>query len=157
MGEQFYSHELAKRFANPVDMSDAAFIRDISRRLTEKATKIAALEAELADLRAKGTPAQSDIACAIATRALISEGYNDGDIESVIAAHVAPLRARLDEAEGHLAHCVQMIQWMSGSNDFSPDGQAHQGWLKMFPGYEESRHYLATLTTPTAEKGAGDE
>lgn len=32
-----------------------------------------------------------------------------------------------------LREAYHAIQWMSGSSDFSPEGKAHQGWLKTRP------------------------
>lgn len=65
--------------------------------------RIAALESELAALKPRLAVRQTDTDCAIAIRALISEGYNDGDIECVIRAHVAsetePWRKRCEELE----------------------------------------------------------
>ena len=36
----------------------------------------------------------------------------------------------VDQLRHHLNEMIETVQWMSGSADFGPDGQAHEGWLK---------------------------
>ena len=53
-------------------------------------------------------------------------------------AYIGPMRdcpthgesPKLQRAREALEKAVDVILWMSGSADFAPGGQAHQGWLK---------------------------
>lgn len=41
--------------------------------------------------------------------------------------------ARADAAKKvrlHLDEMIETVIWMSGSADFGPEGQAHEGWIK---------------------------
>ena len=46
---------------------------------------------------------------------------------------------RLREA---LEEMLETVYWMSGSSDFSPEGQAHAGWVKVQPKIEKARQAL---------------
>lgn len=37
---------------------------------------------------------------------------------------------QVSDLRGLLREAADMIQWMSGSNDFAPGGQAYEGWRK---------------------------
>lgn len=50
---------------------------------------------------------------------------------------IAALKARLAETQGAL-------QWCSGSDDFSPGGKAHEGWLKV-------RHLVSFTPKPATD------
>jgi hypothetical protein len=63
--------------------------------------------------------------------------------------------ARLEQAVGHVSELLDAAQWMTGSNDFSPEGQAHRGWLKFRPALERARAFLAQ--EPIAALAAGKE
>lgn len=58
-----------------------------------------------------------------------------------------------DEARAHLAEMVDTVIWMSGSSDFSPEGQAHEGWAKARPKLSAALDWLKAnggfRSTPT--------
>ena len=74
------------------------------------AARCAALEAELAD-----------------TLRFEQEARNATAREKV--AHQKSLSALAGMREA-LANAVGVIQWMSGSPSFAPEGEAHKGWIK---------------------------
>lgn len=37
------------------------------------------------------------------------------------------------DAKQHLANLADAVIWMSGSDSFSPDGEAHEGWVNIRP------------------------
>ena len=41
-----------------------------------------------------------------------------------------------------LEEMIETVYWMSGSSDFSPEGQAHAGWVKVQPKVENARRVL---------------
>ena len=41
-----------------------------------------------------------------------------------------------------LEDTLEVAYWMSGSTDFSPEGQAHKGWLLARPKLEKARQAL---------------
>lgn len=41
------------------------------------------------------------------------------------------LEQELQSARKLIDECVEKIEWMSGSPSFAPEGEAHQGWLKV--------------------------
>jgi hypothetical protein len=44
---------------------------------------------------------------------------------------VVKLEKRVEELEAALLEAEGAIEWMSGSADFGPEGQAHDGWIKI--------------------------
>ena len=46
---------------------------------------------------------------------------------------------RLREA---LEEMLETVYWMSGSSDFSPEGQAHEGWIKVQPKIKKANKTL---------------
>lgn len=38
---------------------------------------------------------------------------------------------KMSEAEAHLLALVDSMIWMSGSESFGPDGEAHEGWVNV--------------------------
>lgn len=62
-----------------------------------------------------------------AFRRLGTNNYADAEANAILfklaVNHFEAMKEALEKA-------IDTIQWMSGSSDFSPGGQAHQGWLK---------------------------
>mgnify|MGYP001256695647 CR=1 FL=1 len=52
------------------------------------------------------------------------------DARAPLEARIATLTAQNERLTAALRECVSDLIWCSGSNDFSPDGQARVGWLK---------------------------
>ena len=52
---------------------------------------------------------------------------NDAGHENIRAEKAEQQRDRMGEA---LRDALDIVLWMSGSADFSPDGQAYDGWVK---------------------------
>jgi len=52
------------------------------------------------------------------------------------------IEGEIKKERGLLKKAHDIIYWMSGSSDFSPEGQSHQGWLKVQPDLEIIRHDL---------------
>jgi hypothetical protein len=87
------------------------------------------------------------------------------EANKAIIAALARLEARMAAAEEamHIAldHCealtaalretVDIIEWMSGSMDFGPEGKAHEGWIKARDRYVLARAALATSEQATEE------
>lgn len=66
---------------------------------------------------------------------------------------------RLAVALDHLNHAADTAVWMSGSSDFSPEGQAGAGWAKACPGVYAAITYakdpaLAPPSRPETESAA---
>ena len=61
----------------------------------------------------------------------------------------AALRARCLVLEEALREAAADLQWMSGSSDFSPEGHAHVGWVKV---RENLDRYTALLAAPAPEE-----
>jgi hypothetical protein len=59
-------------------------------------------------------------------------------------------RTALDDALGD-------IEWMSGSADFGPEGQVHEGWLKVRARLNEARAALTQQPVPGAPEGGTDD
>lgn len=53
------------------------------------------------------------------------------------------LKAEVERLLAHISKAVDIINWMTGSGDFGPAGQAHGGWLKMLPYVEQLRALAA--------------
>lgn len=67
---------------------------------------------------------------------------------------VAELEAKVAGLERLLGDADEIIIWMSGAPGFGPNGQAHQGWLKMQERIIEIRAALAG-TSDTGEVESG--
>lgn len=66
-------------------------------------------------------------------------GHMNTGIEWPVYAYVGnPLQERVAELESLVNECFGALLWCGGSPDFSPEGQAYQGWC--------------TVVVPTLEK-----
>jgi hypothetical protein len=48
-----------------------------------------------------------------------------------------------DDARKLLADLADLTIWMTGSADFGPEGQAHEGWVKGKPALDRALAFLA--------------
>ena len=75
---------------------------------------------------------------------VIAELWNDDSIrnreEHEANAHLIAAAPAMYEA---LEAAIDAVMWMSGASDFSDDGIAHDGWLKVRPQIAEWQKVLA--------------
>ena len=98
--------------------------------------RVAELERDLAATRAERT---ANLEAARSVRAERDEAR----------AESAALRARCEALAEALREAMSDLQWMSGSADFSPEGQAHVGWVKV---RENLDRYNALLAASAPEE-----
>ena len=109
---------------------------------------------KLADSRDKAR-AERDEARAAAAKANeraereIAEAVYEAGLRKDAEADCAALRARCEALAEALREAMSDLQWMSGSADFSPEGQAHVGWVKV---RENLDRYNALLAAPAPEE-----
>jgi hypothetical protein len=68
-------------------------------------------------------------------------GHADSDLQRAFEA-TAHLIAAAPDLYAALSDAIDTIIWMSGSPSFSPEGEAHEGWLKQ---RENISRYMAAL------------
>lgn len=78
---------------------------------------------------------------------IVQAVFAQSDEQSVLSDREA-LQAELVRLRTYIESLFETIYWMSGSSDFAPEGQAHQGWLKAQTEIEQARAAL---------KGKGEE
>jgi len=104
---------------------------------------------EMATVQARAEKAERDLAAARAERTANLEAARSVRAERDEArAESAALRARCEALAEALREAMSDLQWMSGSADFSPEGQAHVGWVKV---RENLDRYISLLAAPAPE------
>jgi hypothetical protein len=58
---------------------------------------------------------------------------------------------RLHELVEALKEATSTVQWMSAASDFGPDGQAHEGWVRVRDDGLRSWERLLARTNPEAK------
>jgi hypothetical protein len=85
-----------------------------------------------------------------ATEAVMRADGNEDSIPATFGFMRALIRD-VDTLEAALAAAVAALEWATGSADFSPEGFAHVGWMKVgWPALEGAR---AALAPPTEQWG----
>ena len=69
---------------------------------------------------------------------------------------IADLEARLARAQEALADLVELTIFMSGSADFGPEGQAHEGWRRLKPALDRALAYLSNDPAGCADQEERD-
>ena len=69
-------------------------------------------------------------------------GYTRKQVLEQLADKVDMLSVENKRLREALENTLEVAYWMSGSTDFSPEGQAHKGWLLARPKLEKARQAL---------------
>lgn len=127
-----------------VQTSEQTKGKSLQEWVRESLNRAETAESALADEMQEGSFISQDWAQKLdAAEAALCETRNDLQ-KAMLREH------RLRDA---LESIVDIIFWMSGSNDFGPEGQAHKGWVASQPALAKARAALAHDAEPVVNQG----